>query len=174
MFESGICGQWGFFSSPLIYTVCSETHRGLFRLGVCSGGRPSISALRLGTATTAAPGGPVRHKTSRGLLALRVASFHLGSRPCPASEDPGHPWQPWQLGREAASAVDFTFGMRAFWGLGGEGWAAGPGPMLLWKRLGSPRAWDETCSVRTRSRPGEVSRGRSPWKSAYGPSPWGR
>lgn len=49
----------------LIYTVCSETHSGLFGLGVCSGDGPSISALCVGTATLAAPGGPVGHKTSR-------------------------------------------------------------------------------------------------------------
>lgn len=85
VFESGICGQLGFFfflppPPPLIYTVCSETHQGVFALGVCFGGQPRISALRVGTATSAAPGGPVGHKTSRGLLALRLSSVHL---PCP-------------------------------------------------------------------------------------------
>ena len=83
VFESGICGQLVFFFfSPLllIYTVCSETHQGVFALGVCFGGQPRISALRVGTATSAAPGGPVGHKTSRGLLALRLSSVHL---PCP-------------------------------------------------------------------------------------------
>ena len=72
VFESGICGQLGFFFfslPPLIYTVCSETHQGLFGLGVCFGDRPRISALRVGTAISAAPGGPAGHKTSRGLLA---------------------------------------------------------------------------------------------------------
>lgn len=70
VFESGICGQ---LVPPtptptprLIYTVCSETHSGLFGLGVCSGDGPSISALCVGTATSVAPGGPVGHKTSRG------------------------------------------------------------------------------------------------------------
>ena len=83
MFESGICGQLGFFFPPsprLIYTVCSETHQGVFALGVCFGGRPRISALRVGSATSAAPGGPLGHKTSRGLLALCLSSVHL---PCP-------------------------------------------------------------------------------------------
>lgn len=82
VFESGICGQLVFFFSPLllIYTVCSETHQGVFALGVCFGGQPRIPALRVGTATSAAPGGPAGHKTSRGLLALGLSSVHL---PCP-------------------------------------------------------------------------------------------
>lgn len=58
-------------------------------MGVCSGDRPSISALRVGTATSAAPGGPVGHKTSRGLLALCLSSFHLLSF---LATDPQQPW----------------------------------------------------------------------------------
>lgn len=95
VFESGICGQlvlffFFFFPPPVIYTVCSETHQGLFRLGVCSGARPRISAPHAGTATSAAPGGPVGHKTSRGLLALCLSSVHPLRPPCP--------WAPATLG----------------------------------------------------------------------------
>lgn len=84
--KAGSVASWGFLSPslppPLIYTVCSEAHWGLFGLGVCFGAWPRISALRVGTATSAAPGGPVGHKTSRGLLALCLSSFYLLFLPC--------------------------------------------------------------------------------------------
>lgn len=131
VFESGIRGQLGFFSSPLIDTACSETHRGLFRLGVCSGGRPSVSAPRLGTATAAAPGGPVRHKTSRGRLALPVACFHLGSR---ARVIPG------TLSSRGGEAAGGRGGLH----LGKEGFLR-PGReragLQAWGRCRSGRAW---------------------------------
>ena len=122
MFESGICGQLGFFFLPpsprLIYTVCSETHQGVFVLGVCFGGRPRISALRVGSATSAAPGGPLGHKTSRGLLAQCLSSVHL---PGPLFAGAR---QPRAAGSGGAHWVDFTFRMRAFGG-GPRGGAVG-------------------------------------------------
>lgn len=137
MFESGICGQLGFFSSPLIYTVCSETHQGLFRLGVCFGDRPSISALCVGTAPSAAPGGPVGHKTSRGLLALCVASFHLvsvrsvprkpGSPGTLAARVRGCPLRGLHLQNEGLLKP----GQR-------EGWGADPGVHAALERSGFP------------------------------------
>lgn len=81
--------SWVFFFfslPPLIYTVCSETHQGLFGLGVCFGDRPRISALRVGTAISAAPGGPAGHKTSRGLLLLSAYPPFTSSASLGASE----------------------------------------------------------------------------------------
>lgn len=113
--KAGSVASWGFSPPPpLIYTVCSEAHQGLLGVGVCFGARPRISAPRVGTATPAAPGGPVGHKTSRGLLALGLSSFYLLFLPCSgATATLGGP------GREAARWEGFICRRRAS---GGKGW----------------------------------------------------
>lgn len=162
VFESGSCGQLGFFFSPLIYTVCSETHQGVFALGVCFGGQPRISALRVGTATSAAPGGPVGHKTSRGLLALRLSSVHT---PLPhfvgARQPRGHRKVP--PGWTSSLLEGFPEEAWSEGAMGGR-WRErryGQGVQCFSRRVWIPEASDETCKEWTSSR-SEIKRWPGP------------
>lgn len=154
---------WPVGFSPLIYTVCSETYQGVFALGVLFRRPARISALRVGTATSAAPGGPVGHKTSRGLLALRLSSVHL---PCPhfvgarlnlGATEKGCPGWTSSLQRglsegEAWARVPWEEMEREGWGADREVSAS----RRVWL---FPGASDETCKEWTSSR----SRGGKQW-----------